>query len=149
MEKSMQSLIETLYGVKSGYGHYKVSIDVDGQELSTVTDNMSAIDAAFDEYYDDEDNEGRFYESREEAQEALVNEILNSNKVDVDVYKYAIIDKTSTSHEYILGEQDELCQFWCNAKLYQTIEEAERQIEHANWDAWAEVVEVTTEMLYI
>ena len=84
MEKSMQNLIETLYGVKSGYGHYKVSIDVDGQELSTVTDNMSAIDAAFDEYYDDEDNEGRFYESREEAQEALVNEILNSNKDDVE-----------------------------------------------------------------
>ena len=76
MEKSMQSLIETLYGVRSGYGHYKVSIDVDGQELSTVTDNMSAIDAAFDEYYDDEDNEGRFYECREEAQEALVNYIL-------------------------------------------------------------------------
>jgi len=60
---------------------------------------------------------------------------------------YAIIDKTTTSDKYILGEQDELCQFWCDAKLYQTIEEAERQIEHAKWDAWAEVVEVTTEML--
>ena len=55
---------------------------------------------------------------------------------------YAIIDKTSTSDKYILGEQDELCQFWYNAKLYQTIEEAERQIEHANWGDWAEVVEV-------
>ena len=149
----MQSLIETLYGVKSGYGHYKISIDVratllrDGHVLSTVTDNMLAIDAAFDEYYDDEDNEGRFYESREEAQEALVNEILNSNKVDVDGHKYAIIDNTSTSDKYILGEQDELCQFWCDAELYLTIEEAERQIEHAKWGDWAEVVEVTTEML--
>jgi len=143
----MQSLIETLYGVKSGYGHYKVSIDIKGQELSTVTDNMSAIDAAFDEYYDDEDNEGRFYESREEAQEALVNEIINSNKVDEDKVYYAIIDNTSTSDKYILGEQDEMVEHWNDAQLYQTIEEAERQIEHAKLGDWAEVVEVTPEML--
>ena len=53
---------------------------------------------------------------------------------------YAIIDKTSTSDKYILGEQDELCQFWCDAQLYQTIEEAQRQIEHANWGDWAEII---------
>jgi hypothetical protein len=60
---------------------------------------------------------------------------------------YAIIDKTTTSDKYILGVEDELCQFWCYAQLYRTFEEAKRQIEHAKWDAWAEVVEVTPEML--
>ena len=75
----MQNLIETLHRVQSGHGHYRISIEMDGQELSTVTTNMSAIDAAFDEYYDDQDNDGLYYECRAEAQYALVNEILNSN----------------------------------------------------------------------
>ena len=62
---------------------------------------------------------------------------------------YTIIDKTSTSDKYILGEQDELCQFWCDAELYLTIEEAERQIEHAKWGDWAEVVEVTPDVMVL
>ena len=77
---NIADLIQTLYARKSGYGHYRVSIELDGKQLTTITSNMSAIDAAFDEYYDDENNEGRFYESRLQAQEALINETLSANE---------------------------------------------------------------------
>lgn len=72
----MKYIIETLRSKKTGYGHFLISIEMDGQQLKTTTTNTIAIDAAFDDCYDDADNFGRYYESREEAQEALVNEIL-------------------------------------------------------------------------
>lgn len=72
----METLIETLRKRKTGCGHFNISIQMDGEELSTTTTNTMAIDAAFDDYYDDEDNSESYYESRSEAQEALVNEIL-------------------------------------------------------------------------
>ena len=75
----MKNLIETLRRKKVGYGHFSISIEMDGQEFKTTTTNTLAIDAAFD----DEDNSGRYYESREEAQEALVDEILRSNEIEL------------------------------------------------------------------
>ena len=79
----MKNLIETLRSKKTGNGHFNISIEMDGKELSTTTTNTMAIDASFDDCYDDEDNSGRYYESREEAQEALVNEILRANKIEI------------------------------------------------------------------
>lgn len=79
----MENLIETLRNRKTGYGHFNISIEMDGEELSTTTTNTMAIDAAFDDCYDDEDNEGRYYESRLEAQEALVSEILRANDIEL------------------------------------------------------------------
>lgn len=76
----MNNLIETLSCEKTGYGHFCISIEMDGQALKTTTTNTLAIDAAFDDCYDDEDNSGRFYESRQQAQEALVDEILRANE---------------------------------------------------------------------
>lgn len=78
------NLIQTLYATKSGYGHYRVSIELHGKQLTTITSNMPAIDAAFDEYYDDNNNEGKFYESRLEAQEALINETLLARENEYD-----------------------------------------------------------------
>ena len=79
----MKNLIETLRSKKTGYGHFSISIEMDGQEFKTTTTNTMAIDAAFDDCYDDEDNSGRYYETREEAQEALVNEILRANEIEL------------------------------------------------------------------
>jgi len=75
----MENLIETLRFKISSYGHFKITIKVNDKELSTITTNACAIDAAFDDCYDDQNNSGRFYESRLEAQKALVNEILIDN----------------------------------------------------------------------
>lgn len=72
----MKNLIDTLRFNQSSYGHFKITIEVNNKKLSTITTNACAIDAAFDDCYDDQDNSGRFYESRLEAQEALVDEIL-------------------------------------------------------------------------
>ena len=79
----MKTLIETLRSKKIGAGHFIISIEMDGNELSTVTTDTLAIDAAFDEDYDN-DTEGRFYESRFQAQETLVNEILSANEINSD-----------------------------------------------------------------
>ena len=79
----MRNLIETLRSERTGCGHFSISIEMDGQELKATTTNTMAIDAAFDDCYDDEDNSGRYYESRKEAQEALVNEILRANKIEI------------------------------------------------------------------
>jgi len=78
IEPIMEDLTNTLRHKKTGNGHFSVSIEMDGEKLSTTTTNTMAIDAAFDNSYDDDDNSGRFYETRLEAQEALVKEILRS-----------------------------------------------------------------------
>ncbi len=78
----------------SGYGHNKVSIRVDGllvtddgeeievdnHELTCTSTNTMATDSWFDEYYDD-DSEGRYYESREEAGREIVSEVLQANNI--------------------------------------------------------------------
>ena len=79
----MKKLIETLRSKKTGYGHFSISIEMDGKEFETTTTNTMAIDAAFDDCYDDEDNSGSYYESREKAQEDLVNEILRENEIEI------------------------------------------------------------------
>lgn len=79
----MKNLIKTLRKKWTGYGHYSISIEMDGKELKATTTNTMAIDVAFDDCYDDKDNSGNYYESREEAQEALVNEILRANKIEL------------------------------------------------------------------
>lgn len=79
----MENLIETLRSKWTGYGHFNISIEMDGEKLEATTTNTMAIDAAFDDCYDDVDNSGRYYESRREAQEALVNEILRANKIEL------------------------------------------------------------------
>lgn len=79
----MEELIKTLRKEFKSYGHFKISIIKDGKPLSVVTTNTMAIDCAFDEYYDDEDRSGCYYESRLEGQEALVNEILNSHDLEI------------------------------------------------------------------
>jgi hypothetical protein len=79
----MTTLIQTLRKTKTGYGHFSISVELDGNVLMATTTNTLAIDAAFDEYYDDEDTSGLFYESREEAQMALISEILRKNEVEI------------------------------------------------------------------
>lgn len=80
----MEKLIKTLRKKLSGYGHFIISIEIDGKIFKTTTTNTIATDAAFDEYYDDEDNSESLYPTREEAQIALINEILTANNIDLD-----------------------------------------------------------------
>ena len=64
---------------KSGYGHYTVSIELEGKTLSATTSNMRAIDAAM---MDDEDIEAdNFYETKEQGQTALIDFILDMSEV--------------------------------------------------------------------
>ena len=79
----MKKLIKKLRKKWIGYGHYSISIEMDGKEFKAITTNTMAIDVAFDDCYDDEDNSGNYYESREEAQKDLVNEILRANKIEL------------------------------------------------------------------
>ena len=67
---------------KTGHGHYLITISHDGDLLKATTTNAHAIDAAFDDCYDDVDNSERIYQSREQAQDALISEILTKNNVD-------------------------------------------------------------------
>lgn len=77
----MENLIDTLRKKQIGNGHYRITIEMpDGTIMSKVTTNTLAIDAAFDSCYNDTDNSGRYYLTREEAQMELVNEILETNQ---------------------------------------------------------------------
>ena len=78
----MKNLIETLTKKDAGYGHKIVSVEFQNETLSVTTTNMMAVDAAFDENYDDNDNSERFYKTREDAQIALVREIMNYHGID-------------------------------------------------------------------
>lgn len=86
----MKDLIKTLRSKKNGYGHFSISIEMYGKEFKTTTTNTMAIDAAFDVCYNDEDNSRRHYVSREEAQEALVNEILRANENELYWYNFVL-----------------------------------------------------------
>ena len=79
----MKKLTETLRKKQTGYGHFQVSIVMNGRELKAITTDTMAIDAAFEESYDKQDTSGRFYESRREAEEALVSEILRANNIEI------------------------------------------------------------------
>ena len=78
----MKNLIETLRKRNtSSYGRFLISIELEGETLKTTTTNGMAIDAAFDDCYDDCDNTGRYFKTQEEAQIELINEILRNNEI--------------------------------------------------------------------
>jgi phage-related protein len=79
----MENLIETLRAKKTGHGHFVISIEMDGIVYKKTTTNTLAIDAAFDECYDDQDTSDRFFSSREDAQTDLVKEILTANEIEL------------------------------------------------------------------
>lgn len=57
----------------SGYGHFKISTTYRGKEYSAITTNTLAIDR-----YNDDDSSvlrGKFYTTRNQAAQALYNEI--------------------------------------------------------------------------
>ena len=61
-----------------GKGHYKITAEIDNEELSCITTNTLAIDClGEDEIYFIEDN--RYYGSSEEAEQALLDEIKIKN----------------------------------------------------------------------
>lgn len=76
----MKAIRESLRFKKQGHGHYNVSLEIGNNKYSILTTNSMAIDAAFDNYEED----GRFYETQEEAQDALINEIFRANDLDID-----------------------------------------------------------------
>lgn len=79
----MKDLIETLQIRWKSYGHWRISITLGDAVYYCITTNSMAVDAASDQYYDDNDNSERHYESRYEAQESLVNEIIYKNHLDL------------------------------------------------------------------
>ena len=77
----MKNLTETLRNHKTGHGHFRITIDMNGNEIGTTTTNTIAIDAAFDDDY--ECGEDGYYSSQLEARESLVNEILTANNIEI------------------------------------------------------------------
>ena len=79
--KTIDYLKATLFSTPAGFGHYKISFELDSEIYSTITTNLEAVRAAFSDDYDF-DGEGNFtYKSRDEAKEDLVNEILIDNNI--------------------------------------------------------------------
>jgi len=76
-------IYHTLKKIQAGYGHFNILIEIAGEEFGAITDNSGAVDVAFDDCYDNGNNDGRDYISREEAQEELVSEILQANKIEL------------------------------------------------------------------
>jgi hypothetical protein len=77
----MKAILNTLRKKKVSYGRFEISIEVDNVIYKTSTNNTMAIDAAFDDDYDDENNLGRYYVVQFEAQASLINEIIKNNGV--------------------------------------------------------------------
>ncbi len=75
----MDEVVDTLRYDFRGYGHWKITITLDGVDYSTITTNSMGIDTAFDYEYDDNVDEGRYYESQREAQLDLIDEIVRKN----------------------------------------------------------------------
>lgn len=80
--KSTKTKHGTLHYKPLGKGHFELTLyDLEAdEEVKVVTTNALAIDAAFDDDYNihaaNPDND-LFFESQEQAQNALINEILN------------------------------------------------------------------------
>ena len=79
----MEELTKTLTYVRKGYGHFYITIEMNGKEFGVTTTNTMAIDAVFDDSYDEEDNSRRFYENQYDAQVSLVSEILTANDIEI------------------------------------------------------------------
>ena len=56
-------------------GRYKITAEIEGQDLSTTTTDTEAIDAAFNEEYN---GQYRRYPTQEDAKQALLDEILTN-----------------------------------------------------------------------
>ena len=82
----MEESIRTLRRAPISYGHFSIFATVRGKGYHTITTNMPAIDAAFDEEYNEADNSERMYENRRQAQIALVVEILTKHDIDLSSY---------------------------------------------------------------
>ena len=79
----MKDLMKTLTHSQSGYGHSTILIIKDGSIVKGVTNNMPAVDAAFNDDYDlHAATPTRIYSSQDEAKQALVVEILNQNDME-------------------------------------------------------------------
>ena len=78
-EKNGDQKMKNINITFSGYGHFKISTTVRGKEYSTVTTNTMAIDR----YKDDETpaTRGLFYNTRNQAAQALYNEIKTANNL--------------------------------------------------------------------
>lgn len=66
-------------------GHYKIGfIDKDFNSYSCTTTNMAIVDdwAESDDYYED-DNSGHWYNSQEEVEQAIIDEISRKNDLEV------------------------------------------------------------------
>ena len=74
--------LDTLRIQKKGYGHFRIECEINEEVYSCITTNTTAIDVADDCHYDMEDNSDRYYESQEEAQQALIDEIKRKNYLD-------------------------------------------------------------------
>lgn len=61
------------------YGHYRIECIINDATYTATTTNTMAIDAAFDNEYDNNDNTGRFFKSQKEAREQLIDEIVKAN----------------------------------------------------------------------
>ena len=97
----LEKLTESLRKVKTGYGHFKISISYNMETISTTTNNSSGIDAGFDDCYDDKDNSESYYTSQQEARESLVSEILRANDLEIEEEKKEEIDSINKAKEFV------------------------------------------------
>jgi hypothetical protein len=81
----MKAILNTLRKKQTGYGRFEVSIEFDNVTYKISTNNTMAIDAAFDDDYNDENNLGRYYVTQEEAQASLANDIINHNDLPIEL----------------------------------------------------------------
>jgi hypothetical protein len=80
----MKNLIETLKLKRNRFGKKKyATIELNGKVIGATITNQLALDCAFDDDYDEQDNSGRIYESQEQAKLAIVNEILRQNLIEL------------------------------------------------------------------
>jgi hypothetical protein len=80
----MKNLIETLKLDCNRYGEKRyATIELSGEVMGATITNQLALDCAFDDDYDEQDNSGRIYESQEQAKLAIVNDILRQNLIEL------------------------------------------------------------------
>jgi hypothetical protein len=81
----MKAILNTLRKKNVSYGRFEVSIEFEGVIYKSSTNNTLAINAAFDDDYDDENNLGRYYVTQFEAQASLINDIINENGLEIEM----------------------------------------------------------------
>jgi hypothetical protein len=81
----MKAILDTLRKKQTGYGIFEVSIEFENVTYKISTNNTMAIDAAFDDDYNDDNNLGRYYVTQEEAQASLANDIINHYDLEIEL----------------------------------------------------------------